>query len=115
MTPSPAPPRRRPIARWLFLALALIGLILPARRYFAWLSENGLDGHALVAAVSANLVSRGLADTVFVLTAATLIYIVTECLARRDRLATICIPITCVLGVGVGLPFYLFLRLRRRD
>ncbi|MBY8976260.1 DUF2834 domain-containing protein [Rhodobacteraceae bacterium NNCM2] len=114
MTPAPAPPRRAPIARWLYLALAVAGLILPARRYYTWFAENGLSGEALYAAVTQNLIAMGMIGTVFVTTTATVIFIFTECLARRDGLAAICIPITCFLGVGVGLPFYLFLRQRRR-
>lgn len=115
MNATPPPPRRVPIARWLYLGLTVLGLIFPARRYATWLVENGPDAEAFVDALTANLISTGLTGTVFVLTSASLIFIFTECLARRDRLASVCIPITCVLGVGVGLPLYLYLRLRRRD
>ncbi|MEM7668456.1 MAG: DUF2834 domain-containing protein [Pseudomonadota bacterium] len=114
MTPTPAPPRRPRVARWLYLILALLGLVLPARRYATWLSQNGFDGDALSAAMTANLITTGLTGTIMVVTAAVLVFIFTECLARRDGLAAICLPITCVLGVGVGLPFYLFLRQRSR-
>lgn len=114
MTPTPNPPRRPKIARWLYLVLAVVGLVLPAWRYATWLDQHGFDGAALIDAMTTNLISTGMTGTIIVLTAAALIFMFTECLARRDGVAVVCIPITCVLGVGVGLPFYLFLRQRTR-
>ena len=49
---------------------------------------------------------------ILIASAATIILIVGEAFLRRDWLSLICVPITLVFGVGVGLPFYLWLRLR---
>ena len=33
-------------------------------------------------------------------------------MTRRDWFSLICVPVTLIFGVAVGLPFYLYLRLR---
>ncbi|MEL6478147.1 MAG: DUF2834 domain-containing protein [Pseudomonadota bacterium] len=114
--PLTAPPLRRASrARWLYLILALLGLAFPVRRYTVWLLENGFELKAMAGAMTANTLSAGLSSTVFIVTVATLVFIVVECRARRDMNALICVPLTMLFGVAFGLPFYLYLRQRQRD
>ncbi|MEM0923450.1 MAG: DUF2834 domain-containing protein [Pseudomonadota bacterium] len=109
------PQRRASRARWIYLALALLGLAFPVRRYTLWLLEHGFELRAMAGAMTANALSAGLSSTVFIVTMATLVFIVVECRARRDPNGLICVPLTMLFGVAFGLPFYLFLRLRQRD
>ena len=95
-----------------FLALTLLALIFPVRRYVVWLMEHGLDIERLIAEVTVNDPSTGLVGAILIASAATIILIIGEAFLRRDWLSLICVPITLIFGVGVGLPFYLWLRLR---
>ncbi|MEM7506900.1 MAG: DUF2834 domain-containing protein [Pseudomonadota bacterium] len=115
MSLPPQPRQRFSWARASYLGLALCGLIFPARRYGAWLLENGFDVGALQVALTQTPITAGLTGTVFVVTTATVVFIVAECRARRDPAAMMCVPLTLLFGVAFGLPFYLYLRQRRRD
>ncbi|MEM0943412.1 MAG: DUF2834 domain-containing protein [Pseudomonadota bacterium] len=109
-----APRRRTALSRPIYLILALAGAAIPLRRYISWISENGFDGGAAMAAVSANGLTLGLGGTMLIVTLAVLVFIVTECAARRDEVAILAAPVTLVMGVAAGLPLYLFLRSRKR-
>ena len=95
-----------------FLALTLLALIFPVRRYVLWISENGLDFERLIADVTVNAAATGLLGAILIASAATIILIIGEAFLRRDWLSLICVPATMIFGVGVGLPFYLWMRLR---
>lgn len=95
-----------------FLALTLLALVFPVRRYVEWFAENGPDFALLVAEVTINGPATGLVDAILIVSAATIILIIGEAYLRRDWLSLICVPATMVFGAGVGLPLYLWMRLR---
>lgn len=95
-----------------FLVLTLLALIFPVRRYVLWFSENGLDFDLLIREVTVNDPATGLVGAILIASAATIILIIGEAFLRRDWLSLLCIPVTLVFGVGVGLPLYLWMRLR---
>lgn len=109
------PRRRIAIARWIYLWLAFLGLIFPARRYLLWVAEHGFDPAPLIAELQHSALIAGISGTAMIVTTTAVIFICTECRARRDKTAMICIPLTLVLGVGFGLPLYLYMRQRARD
>lgn len=107
--------RRRPIvARWVYLALAILGLAFPARLYASFFVHHGFDLHQTASVLGENLLITASVSAIAITTTATVVFIFTECLARRDPSAIYCIPLTLFFGIGFGLPFYLFIRLRRR-
>ncbi|MEM7422703.1 MAG: DUF2834 domain-containing protein [Pseudomonadota bacterium] len=101
--------------RLAYLLLTLAALAFPVRRFALWFAEHGFDIDLLIENLTVNDPARGVTTAIVIASAATLIFIVGEASLRRDWLSLIAIPVTLVFGVGVGLPFYLFLRLRRLD
>ncbi len=100
------------ITRLSFLALTVLALVFPVRRYIQWFGEHGPDFRLLASEVTANGPATGLVDAILIASAATIILIIGEAYLRRDWWSLICVPATMVFGVGVGLPFYLWMRLR---
>lgn len=100
------------LGRILYLMLALAGLAFPVRRFVAWFGEHGADWQALAEAVTVNGLARGITGALIIVSIATIVFIVAECWARRDRLSLVAVPATIILGPAVGLPLYLYLRLR---
>ena len=101
------------VARTFYLLLALAGLIFPVRRFVEWFNANGLDFGLLAQSLGASEPSRGLTSAIVIASLATVVFIVGEATTRRDWLSMICVPVTLLLGAAVGLPLYLFMRLRR--
>ena len=98
--------------RLFYLALTLVALAFPVRRFVAWFWEHGLDLGLLVEAVTVNEPAKGVTMAVLIASLATLAFIIGEAWTRRDWFSLICVPVTLIFGVAVGLPFYLYLRLR---
>lgn len=100
------------VSRTIYLLLAVLGLVFPVRRFILWFHENGLDLSALAAALSVNDPALGLTSAVAIGSAATLVFIIGEATTRRDWNSLVCVPVTLIFGVAVGLPLYLYMRLR---
>ena len=100
------------LPRLFYLALTLVALAFPVRRFVEWFWENGLDFERLVAELTATEPVKGVTMAVLIASLATLAFIIGEAWTRRDWLSLICVPVTLIFGVAVGLPFYLYLRLR---
>ncbi len=96
--------------RWLYLALSIWGAIHPVLYVGPWLIAHGFDVPALIAAWKASPESAGLYWTLMIAALSLTIWIWTEVLVRRNWRALVAIPATFVLGLGCGLPLYLFLR-----
>lgn len=99
-------------SRTLYLLLAALGLIFPVRRFVLWFSEHGFDLPALRDALSVTDPALGVTSAVVIASAATIVFIIGEATTRRDWRSLICVPVTLIFGVAVGLPLYLYLRLR---
>lgn len=99
-------------ARIIYLIFLVLGIIMPMPHYWRWFDRNPGGVLSFLDAASINHASAGMATSLFVTGAVTVIFITAECVARRDRLAWIAGPITCFFGPSVGLPLYLFLRSR---
>ena len=100
------------VTRGMFLALTLAALAFPVRRFVLWLHEHGLDVQLLLAELTVNDPARSVTAAVLIASAAALVFMIGEAFVRRDWWSLVCVPITLVFGVAVGLPLYLFLRLR---
>jgi hypothetical protein len=98
--------------RMVWLGLAVIGVILPWTYFAQWFWANGLDMAGMVEAWNANDASTGLVYDLTVTYAALIVWILTECLPRRDWLGLVAIPAGILVGVSFALPLYLFLRSR---
>src|SRR5437660_8944001 len=97
--------------RYLYLVFAVLGLILPYSQFVPWIAEH----HALNMALFlhdlfANRISAFFAMDVIVSTIVLISFIQTE--GKRVGVRLIWLPIVSVLlvGVSLGLPFFLYLR-----
>ena len=100
--------------RLTYLALAIIG-IFPWVYFYGWFQANGWDLGAMIDAWYVNEATTGLVYDLTIAAIALTIFIIAECLARRDYLGLVAIPAIFMIGVSCGLPLYLFLRSRPLD
>ncbi|MGB3407270.1 MAG: DUF2834 domain-containing protein [Jannaschia sp.] len=98
--------------RILLLILCVLGVVLPMRYFLPWLSANDWSLGAMVEAWHANDASSGLVWDLTVAAITLTVWIVAECVKKRDWLGLVAIPATYFVGVSLGLPLYLFLRSR---
>ena len=98
--------------RKLWLALAILGAIIPWFYFARWLFANDFDLGLMLDVWNATDAGTGL---VYDLTWAYLvlvIWVLVESLPRRDWLSLVVIPAGLTIGVSCALPLYLFLRSR---
>ncbi len=100
------------VSRTIYLVLTVIALAFPVRRMISWLTEHGVDFELLIAELTINDPARSVTGAVLIASAAVVVFVIGEAPVRRDWLAMICVPVTLIFGVAVGLPLYLYLRLR---
>ena len=101
------------LLRLTYLALAVIGAIVPMRYFIGWFVENEWSLAAMVDAWHVNQATSGLVWDLTIAAVALTIWIIAEVIARRDYwVAPVCIAATFCIGVSCGLPLYLFLRTR---
>ncbi|MEM7742170.1 MAG: DUF2834 domain-containing protein [Pseudomonadota bacterium] len=98
--------------RLAYLALTLLALAFPVRRFVLWTQEHGLDLALLWQELTVNEPARSVTGAVLIASVAALLFMIGETFTRRDWWSLVAVPVTLIFGVGVGLPFYLFLRLR---
>lgn len=97
--------------RLLYLALAVIGAILPMRYFLAWFGANGFDLSGMVTAWHANDATSGLVWDLTIAAVALTVWIVAEVWTRRaPRIALLSVAATFGIGVSCGLPLFLFFR-----
>jgi len=98
--------------RLLYLVLATWGALHPMAFLMVWFTANGLDLATLGAAWHANPATSALVWDLTIAAVALTVWIAAEVAVRRNWSALVAIPVTFVIGVGCGLPLYLFLRTR---
>ena len=98
--------------RWAYLGLAAWGAVHPMLWYAAFLRDHGGGIAGLIAAWGANAATTGLAWDAGIASVALAVWAVAETAARRNWSALAAIPVTALVGLGCGLPLYLFLRTR---
>ncbi len=98
--------------RLTYLALAIIGTVLPMAYFLPWLAENDWSLAAMIEAWNVSDATTGLVYDLTVAAAALTIWIIAEVRVRRDWSSLIAIPAIFCIGVSCGLPLYLFLRSR---
>lgn len=100
------------VSRTIYLLLTLLALAFPVRRFLIWFNEHGFDLPALWADLSATDPVKGVTFALVLASLATLVFIIGEATTRRDWWSLVCVPVTLIFGVAVGLPLYLYMRLR---
>lgn len=101
--------------RMVYLALAVIGAVLPLYQIGLWGAEHGLSLPVLLAAWKDNAATTALYwDLLFAGTVLS-IWVWVETIVTRNWLALLAIPASFLIGLSCGLPLYLFLRTRPLD
>ncbi|KAA2314617.1 DUF2834 domain-containing protein [Pseudooceanicola sediminis] len=95
-----------------YLGLAIWGAVHPMLWFVAWFRQEGLSLSGLLAAWHVNAATSGLVWDLTVAAVALTLWICAEVWVRRNWSALWAIPATFLIGVGCGLPLYLFLRTR---
>ena len=99
---------------WVFLRLAVWSAVHPMYYFTSWMAQNEGGIGALLSAFFSTQASAGLALDLTVAAIALVVWIVFEAFKRRNFSGLISIPIILCIGLGCGLPFYFFMRLRMR-
>ena len=96
--------------RHVYLALCVLGVLLPYSQLIPWVAQNGLSPRLFVDDLFANGVSGFFGMDVIVSAVAVCFFAYTE--GRRLGLHRLWIPVIAVFAVGVslGLPLFLYLR-----
>lgn len=100
------------LLRLTYLVCALLGAVLPVRHYLAFLMAHDWSVAALGAAWL-DTIGTGLNWDMGLAALVLSLWILAETRVRRNWSALWAIAATFVIGVGCGLPLYLFLRTRK--
>jgi hypothetical protein len=98
--------------RHLYLALCLLGVVLPYWQFVPWVIDHGLNLPHLYQELFETRIGAFFGLDVVVSALALVVFIITE--GRRIALSRLWLPIIATLLVGVSLGFPLFLYLRQR-
>ena len=97
--------------RYLYLVLALIGLILPYSHFLPWIMEHhAMNIPLFIHDLFANQISAFFAMDVIVSAIVLIVFILDE--GRRLGMRTLWLPViaSLLVGVSLGLPLFLYLR-----
>ncbi|PKP84263.1 MAG: K+-transporting ATPase, A chain [Alphaproteobacteria bacterium HGW-Alphaproteobacteria-2] len=96
--------------RMIYLALAILGAVVPMYFFVSWFIANGWSLGAMMQAWNVNDAASGLVWDLTIAAVALTIWVAAESWLRRDWLGLLAIPATWGIGVSCGLPLFLFLR-----
>jgi hypothetical protein len=101
--------------RRLYLALCVLGLLVPNSAFWFWLSAHGLDPRLFVRDLFANGVSAFFGLDVILSAVVLIAFVIVE--GERLGLRRRWLPIvaTCLVGVSLGLPLFLYQRQTHLD
>jgi len=96
--------------RYFFLGLSILGLALPNAAFWPWLATHGFAPRQFVADLFASGVSTFFGLDVIFSALAVILFVELE--GRRLNLRRRWVPIaaTCLVGVSLGLPLFLYQR-----
>jgi len=97
----------------LWLALALVGTVLPYSQFLPWLAEHGPNVPLLFAELFSTRVGAFFGLDVLVSAVVLIAFIRREGAKRKMRMLWLPVAATCLIGVSCGLPLFLYLRERQ--
>ena len=97
----------------LWLALALVGAVLPYSQFLPWLAEHGPNVPLLFAELFSTRMGAFFGLDVLVSAVALIAFIRREGARRKMGMLWLPIAATCLIGVSCGLPLFLYLRERQ--
>ncbi len=103
------------LLRVIYLLLAIWGAAYPLYWFNTHMRETGTGLFGVFDAWFANASTIGLTWDLVIAAIALSVWVIAETAVRKNWLALIAIPAAFGIGVGCGLPLYLFLRTRPVD
>jgi hypothetical protein len=97
-------------ARRFYLGLCLLGLLIPNSAFWPWLASHGANPQRFVQDLFASGVSAFFGLDVVLAAVALSGFVLLEGARLRLRHRWLPIVATCVVGVALGLPLFLYLR-----
>ena len=99
----------------IYLALCLLGVLLPYWQFLPWALDHGLNLRLFAEELFANRISAFFGMDVIVSALALVVFVAAE--GARERIAGRWLPILALITVGVSLalPLFLYLRELQRD
>jgi hypothetical protein len=94
----------------IFLALAILGIILPYSQFISYMLDGGLDVIVMLELLFSNRISSFIAMDLFVSAIVFLFFVFDE--SKRLELGDLWIPLagTFLVGMSFGFPIFLYLR-----
>jgi hypothetical protein len=99
--------------RWWYLSLAVVGAVLPYSQFVPWLLDHGLDLRLLISELFSTRIGGFFGLDVLVSAVALLGFIRRESALRAVPYRWLPVVATLLIGVGCGLPLFLYLREQR--
>ena len=96
--------------KYLFLALFIVGVVVPYLSFVPWVMDHGLDISRLVEELFANRISAFFGLDVAVSAIVLWVFIAIETPRAGVRHAWAPVAASLVIGVSAGLPLFLYLR-----
>lgn len=98
-----------------YLALCVLGAVLPYSQLLPWIAAHGLDFPLLVAELFSTRVTAFFGLDVIVSAIVLVTFVFSE--GRRLDLSPLWLPVlaTLLVGVSLGFPLFLYLRQRKLD
>jgi hypothetical protein len=99
----------------LWLALALIGAVLPYSQFLPWLAEHGPNLPLLFTELFSTRIGAFFGLDVLVSAVVLIAFVRREGARRKMHMLWLPIAATCLIGVSCGLPLFLYLRERQQS
>lgn len=96
--------------RHTYLALFIVGTVIPYYHFILFISENGIDFYLMMTRLFTNHMSTFFAWDVLISAVVLLLFIISD--MTRETIKYLWMPIvaTILIGVSSGLPLFLYLR-----
>jgi len=101
--------------KYIYLALCLVGTVLPYSQFVPFLLSHGLDLKLLLDQLFSNYISGFFGMDVIVSSVAMIIWVLTEGPRLGIRYFWLPIAGNLLVGVSLGLPLFLYLREVKRE
>ena len=97
-------------ARHVYISLCAMGLVVPSSLFIPWLLDHGIDPQRFISDLFANGVSAFFGMDVVISALALGAFVVVEGARIGMRHRWLPIAATCLFGVSLGLPLFLYRR-----
>jgi len=99
--------------RWVYLCLAVLGILLPYSQLAPWVAEHGLNVRLLFMQLFLGHVSAFFGLDAIISALVLLVFIFSEGTRRKMGMLWLPVAATCLIGVSCGFPLFLYMRERQ--